>query len=73
MERLKMLRINSGFTQAAIAEKLHVRQNTYSQYENGVRDIPIELLKELAVIYETSIDYIVGLTDEETPYPKIQY
>lgn len=66
-----MLRINSGFTQAAIAEKLHVRQNTYSQYENGVRDIPIELLKELAVIYETSIDYIVGLTDEETPYPKI--
>ena len=73
MERLKMLRINSGFTQAAIAEKLHVRQNTYSQYENGVRDIPIELLKELALIYETSIDYIVGLTDEETPYPRIQY
>ena len=71
MERLKMLRINSGFTQAAIAEKLHVRQNTYSQYENGVRDIPIELLKELAVIYEPSIDYIVGLTDEETPYPRI--
>ena len=66
-----MLQINSGFTQAAIAEKLHVRQNTYSQYENGVRDIPIELLKELAVIYETSIDYIVGLTDEETPYPRI--
>ena len=71
MERLKMLRINSGFTQAAIAEKLHVRQNTYSQYENGVREIPIELLKELALIYETSIDYIVGLTDEETPYPRI--
>ena len=71
MERLKMLRISSGFTQAAIADKLHVRQNTYSQYENGVRDIPIELLKELAVIYETSIDYIVGLTDEETPYPRI--
>lgn len=66
-----MLRINSGFTQAAIAEKLHVRQNTYSQYENGVRDIPIELLKELALIYETSIDYIVGLTDEETPYPRM--
>lgn len=66
-----MLRISSGFTQAAIAEKLHVRQNTYSQYENGVRDIPIELLKELALIYETSIDYIVGLTDEETPYPRI--
>lgn len=70
MERLKLLRISNGFTQAAIAERLHVRQNTYSQYENGVREIPIELLKELAVAYETSIDYIVGLTDEEAPYPK---
>lgn len=70
MERLKLLRINNGFTQAAIAERLHVRQNTYSQYENGVREIPIELLKKLAVIYETSIDYIVGLTDEEAPYQK---
>ena len=70
MERLKLLRISNGFTQAAIAERLHVRQNTYSQYENGVREIPIELLKKLAVTYETSIDYIVGLTDEETPYPK---
>lgn len=70
MDRLKMLRISNGFTQAAIAEKLHVRQNTYSQYENGVREIPIESLKELAVIYETSIDYIVGITDEENPYPK---
>ncbi len=65
-----MLRISNGFTQAAIAERLHVRQNTYSQYENGVREIPIELLKKLAVTYETSIDYIVGLTDEEEPYPK---
>lgn len=65
-----MLRISNGFTQAAIAERLHVRQNTYSQYENEVREIPIELLKKLAVIYETSIDYIVGLTDEEAPYPK---
>ena len=70
MERLKLLRISNGFTQAAIAKRLHVRQNTYSQYENGVREIPIELLKKLAVIYETSIDYIVGLTDEEAPYPK---
>ena len=70
MERLKLLRISNGFTQAAIAERLHVRQNTYSQYENGMREIPIELLKKLAVTYETSIDYIVGLTDEEAPYPK---
>ena len=72
MDRLKLLRISNGFTQSAIAEKLHVRQNTYSQYENGVREIPIDSLKTLAVIYDTSIDYIVGLTDEEAPYPRIR-
>lgn len=72
MDRLKLIRISNGFTQSAIAEKLHVRQNTYSQYENGVREIPIDSLKTLAVIYDTSIDYIVGLTDEEAPYPRIR-
>ena len=72
MDRRKLLRISNCFTQSAIAEMLHVRQNTYSQYENGVREIPIDSLKALAVIYDTSIDYIVGLTDEEAPYPRIR-
>lgn len=70
MVRLKLLRKTNGFTQSEIADKLHIKQNTYSQYENGVRDIPIGALKTLAEVYETSIDYIVGFTDEETPYPR---
>ena len=68
--RIRDLREDADITQKEIAAYLHIRQNTYSQYENGVREIPIELLKKLAVTYETSIDYIVGLTDEEAPYPK---
>ncbi len=68
--RLKDLREDSDITQKCLAEYLHVKQNTYSQYENGQRQIPLELLIMLAGFYDTSIDYIVGLTDERKPYPK---
>lgn len=67
--RLKDLREDSDITQKSIAEYLHVKQNTYSQYENGQRQIPIDMLIALAKYYKTSIDYIVGLTDIKTPYP----
>ena len=46
-------------TQEEIADKLHIKQNTYSQYENGLREPSIEILKQLAVLFETSVDYIV--------------
>jgi len=68
--RLKDLREDSDITQATLAKYLHVKQNTYSQYENCQRQIPLELLILLAEFYDTSIDYIVGLTDERKPYPK---
>lgn len=68
--RLKDLREDSDITQKELAEYLHVKQNTYSQYENGQRQIPIELLIMLANFYNTSIDYIVGITDNKTAYPK---
>ena len=66
--RLKELREDSDITQREIAEHLHIRQNTYSQYENGQRQIPIELLISLAKYYKTSTDYILGLTDIKKPY-----
>ena len=68
--RLKDLREDSDITQSALAKHLHIKQNTYSQYENGQRQIPLELLVVLAKFYDTSIDYIVGLTDERKPYPR---
>ena len=68
--RLKELRKDSGKTQAQIAEILNVKQNTYSQYENGLREIPLNMLILLAKHYEVSADYILGLTEVETPYPK---
>ena len=66
--RLRDLREDHDFTQTALAELLHIKQNTYSQYENGQRQIPIELLIHLTAIYDTSTDYILGVTDDPKPY-----
>jgi len=67
--RIRDLREDHDLTQQAIAEYLHIKQNTYSQYENGQRQIPIDALIALAKFYHTSTDYILGLTDERRPYP----
>ena len=48
---------------------LCVRQNTYSQYETGARQIPIEALIKLSSFYHVCVDYLLGLTDTEEPYP----
>ena len=49
---------------------LQIHQTTYSDYELGRLNIPIPVLKQLAELFNTSIDYIVDLTDEVTPYEK---
>ncbi len=69
MNRLKELRLQHEYKQQYIADVLSVKQNTYSQYETGVREIPISALIVLAKLYNTSIDYILALTDVEEPYP----
>lgn len=69
--RLRDIREDRAITQREIAEYLHIRQNTYSQYENGRRALPVELLVELAAFFDTSTDYILRLTNEDKPYPGI--
>ncbi len=68
--RLKDLREDNDLTQAKIAEYLHVKQNTYSQYETGQREIGLEMLIKLALFYNTSTDYILELTNDRAPYPR---
>ena len=63
--RLRDLREDRDLSQHAVAELLHIRQNTYSQYETGRRQIPIALLIQLSEFYETSVDYLLG--QEDTP------
>ena len=66
--RIKDLREDMDLTQKELAEYLHIKQNTYSQYENGQRQIPINCLIALARLYNTSVDYILRLTDVREPY-----
>lgn len=70
MEKLKQLREEKGALQKDIAEKLSMKQQQYQRYENGKTEMSISLLNILADYYETSIDYIVGRTEERKPYPK---
>ncbi len=66
--RLKDLREDNDLKQKQLAEYLNIKQNTYSQYENGKREIPIEMLWKLADFYNTSVDYIIGRTDNPTGF-----
>ena len=67
--RLRDLREDADLRQQDIADLLHCSQVCYSFYENGQRDIPAEALLKLAEFYHTSIDYLLGRTDERQPYP----
>lgn len=66
--RLKDIREDRDLTQQEVADFLHVRQNTYSQYESGKRQLPIELLIALAGYYQVTTDYLLGLSDIPDPY-----
>ena len=63
---------NKDLTQKAIATILGIQQNSYYQIENGTNNIQIDHLVKLANFYNTSTDYLLGLTNEIKPYPRIK-
>ena len=69
-ENIRSLRIDNGYTQQQIAEYLNIKQNTYSQYEVGTLNYPVDTLMKLADFYNVSVDYLLGRTAVKTPYPK---
>lgn len=70
--KIKDIREDKDLTQKAIAEFLGIQQNSYSQIENGINNIQIDHLIKLANFYNTSTDYLLGLTNETKPYPRIK-
>lgn len=68
--RLKELREDLDIPQRILADYLNIKQNTYSQYENEARQIPIDLLIKLAKYFNVSTDYILGVTDTKEPFPE---
>lgn len=69
-QRLEHLRIDHDKTQEDIARYLGCQREVYRRYEKGSRQIPIDFLIRLSELYHVSIDYIVGLTDQQKPYPR---
>ena len=61
--KLKELREENNLTQSQIADYLNIKQNTYSQYENEKRQLPIDVLIKLAKFYKVTTDYILELED----------
>ncbi|CDB91085.1 putative uncharacterized protein [Clostridium sp. CAG:253] len=68
-ERIRNLREDLDLTQTDIANLLSISQRTYSRYENDERAIPIEVLSKLADYHNTSVDYLIGRTNQKKPYP----
>lgn len=69
-ERIRNTRIDRDMTQAQVAEIIKVKQNTYCQYETGILNYPLDVVVRLAEFYGVSVDYLVGLTDQQEPYPR---
>ena len=70
ISRLKEIREDKDLNQIDVAKALGIKQQQYSEYEIGKRLIPINYLYDLAEFYDTSLDYLVGRTDERKPYKK---
>lgn len=68
MYRLRDIREDHNLNQTQVAQVLHISQTTYSRYESGVLDIPSAALITLASFYGTSVDYLLGRTDNPIPY-----
>lgn len=69
--RIRELREDRDLLQKDMAKLLNCSQVAYSRYELGLRDIPTDVLITLAKFHNTSVDYILGLTDEKVPYRSI--
>ncbi len=68
--RIRDLREDRDLLQKDLAGYLQCSQVCYSNYEMGKRDIPTDVLIKLARFFGTSVDYLLGLTDVDIPYPR---
>lgn len=67
---LRAMREDHDWSQTELAQRLGMSQTGYSKYETGENDVPTAILIQLAEIYQTSVDYLLGLTDDPRPYPR---
>ena len=70
MTRMKELRKKKGFSQVRMQMLTGIDQSDYSKIETGKRNMSFEQCRSIALALETSMDYLAGLTDQDTPYPR---
>jgi len=66
-QRIRDLREDRDMIQVELAKILDVSQSTYAKYESGSLDIPTQILIKLADFYDTSVDYLLGRTNDPKP------
>ena len=69
-KRIRDLREDRDLSQTELAKILNMSQTGYSKYAVGTNDIPTKILIQLAKLYDTSVDYLLGITDEIKPYKR---
>lgn len=69
-QTIRDLREDHDLTQQQVADILHTSRTSYGAYENGISEFSPAQLIQLAEFYQTSVDYLLGLTDEKRPYPR---
>lgn len=70
LNRLRDLREDRDLTQNKLAKAIGITQRKYSYIETGVQQLTESVLRSLAEYYNVSVDYLLDMTDEPTPYPK---
>jgi transcriptional regulator with XRE-family HTH domain len=68
--RIRDLRGDKDLNREQLASIFSVNQATYSRYESGNLEIPLQSLIKLADFYSTNVDYLLNLTDQQKPYPR---
>lgn len=63
--RLRDLREDNDLTQNQLVKKLNMHKTTYTNYEQGKRDLPLSVAIKIAKFYNVSLDYLAGLIEEE--------
>ena len=68
--RIRSLRKDNNLKQKDLADYLNISNSTYGGYETGYRSVTLEVWCKLADYYNTSVDYLMGITDEMRPHQR---
>ncbi|MBR3697319.1 MAG: helix-turn-helix transcriptional regulator [Clostridia bacterium] len=72
LKRVKELRESRNLTQNDVCKVIGIQQPQYNRYETGKRDFPLHYIIDVALLFNTSVDYILELSDNSKPYKRIK-